>query len=183
MIKTIQKNIEYKNDEINFSLKKSISVPACTFFTTVSDVASYTTFLPFCSESTIFNEKLCPKGKIQADGTLVVGYGYVSDHYTSKIEIDDKNYTVKAKNKDGSVFNYLDVEWKFTPTSSSSCNYDFNCRFKLGNSFYRFLARTAFSTVSNLMSYSFERESLRKYEKSLKNFDMQKTHLINNNEL
>jgi len=132
-------------------------------FDTVKDVGNYKDFVPYCTSSEIKNET-----SHSSHARLVVGYGPVNEHYTSKLRYE-KPVFVEALCSDGKLFNSLNCMWKFKRVKSPDmCIIDFNVDFEFRSLFYSSLATMFFNEVVKTMVSAFEKEGKRRLALKIK---------------
>ena len=102
--------------------------------------------------------------KEHCNGTLHIGFGHISDKYTSRVIYDPSEQKIIAINLDGHVFSQMRSTWTFTDTTSfgsegmkNGTDYEFKIEYKMGNPIYSKVAKAAFPTVSKQMVEAFEK--------------------------
>ncbi|PLB45463.1 hypothetical protein P170DRAFT_333943, partial [Aspergillus steynii IBT 23096] len=113
---------------------RSLPYAPSGLFDVISSVELYSDFLPFLSASTVTHRD--PETGYPTRAFLTVGYGPVSETFTSKVDCDAKNWVVEARSgakfgvdsKDGQglfggifpgenegIFEYLSTRWELVP--------------------------------------------------------------------
>lgn len=93
-------------------------------FETISSVESYSQFLPFLSASTVTARD--PQTNYPTRAFLTIGYGPVSETFTSEVICDKARWVVEAKSgaKFGTgasegIFEFLSTKWSLVPLEES----------------------------------------------------------------
>jgi len=140
-----------------FNLKRTLpNTRAKDFLHVVENVQTYKEFLPYCYESTMSKYRV-NGGKKVGQGTLHIGFGPITDKYTSRVTVIPEDQVITATNQDGHVFRELKSRWKFSENEKGECVYEFNCRYIMGNPLYSSVAKAVFGKVSEQMADSFEK--------------------------
>ncbi|KAL4804862.1 hypothetical protein BDV18DRAFT_142692 [Aspergillus unguis] len=74
---------------------RTLAYPPKPLFNVISSVESYSDFLPFLTASTVTARD--PETGYPSQGVLTVGYGPLSETFTSKVICDDKAWVVEAR--------------------------------------------------------------------------------------
>lgn len=85
-------------------------------FDVVADVSNYKHFVPWCKDSTMISTDANSK-MMRAE--LLVGYGIFNQKYVSEIELTRPS-TIKVFSKETKLFEFLNTEWKFTPSQTKT---------------------------------------------------------------
>ncbi|GKZ69173.1 hypothetical protein CBS63078_3847 [Aspergillus niger] len=105
---------------------RTLPHPPAPLFDIISSVESYSSFLPFLTASTVTHRD--PTTNYPTRAFLTVGYGPLSETFTSKVTCDPENWVVEAQSgakygvgkKDGQgfpgedegLFEYLSTRWE-----------------------------------------------------------------------
>ncbi|WVQ66112.1 uncharacterized protein L199_004290 [Kwoniella botswanensis] len=125
--------IETDGEEQRFHARKILPYSQVQLYSLVSDVPSYSSFIPFCNSSTVLS-KPSTEGNINrqwkewAPGTepfevlaeLAVGFGGLEERYVSKVKgVPFESVTATASSQTP-LFKSLITRWSFSPASSIS---------------------------------------------------------------
>jgi len=121
-------------------------------FNIVADVSSYSSFVPWCKQSTVLSRT----GPSSLTAELVVGFGLFKEKYTSEVVMSAPK-SVVATSKQVNLLEFLRTEWTFTPTSDpSSCWVTFNIDFKFKSDMYTRVSDLFLQEVVDNMVAAFE---------------------------
>ncbi|PWN22978.1 hypothetical protein BCV69DRAFT_103874 [Microstroma glucosiphilum] len=160
---------EYKDSKV---LRYSSS----ELYKIVSDVNSYSSFLPFCAGSTIkgpapplegdalaTSDKVTsrPDHRVLAD--LTVGFKSFKETYTSVVEMKENEW-VAATALPHPLFQHLSTRWTFHPLpDGSSTRIDFSLDYAFSSPIYSALAGGIFKELSTKMMNAFEERAVEVY--------------------
>ncbi|KAL2216706.1 hypothetical protein M432DRAFT_633878 [Thermoascus aurantiacus ATCC 26904] len=112
---------------------RTLPYPPAPLFRVVASVESYSQFLPFLTESTVTARD--PRTGYPTRAYLTVGYGPLSETFTSRVDCDEENWVVEARSgaefagqaspdgepfpgSDEGVFDYLSTRWELVPLAA-----------------------------------------------------------------
>lgn len=131
--------------------RKLLRVPIEHIYGVVSDVAQYKQFVPWCTNSTIIEQK---DGFLRAE--LAVGFKYLNEKYISEVTLDQPNSVVAISNQAG-MFEFLRSQWKFAPASDPKNTWvTFQIEFKFTSSLYNEISELFMQEVVKQMVKAFE---------------------------
>ena len=154
--------ITTNGDQLTYKITRSVPYKTSKFISTVKQVNEYQEFLPFCeiSKMSPFRERHLRE---EAQGTLHIGFGSITDKYTSRVIYSPDKNEIKALNLDGNVFKKMSSNWTFKDTTSfgeagleHGTEYTFQIDCTFGNPIYSKIGKAAFPKVSEMMVKSFE---------------------------
>ncbi|CAK39689.1 uncharacterized protein An07g09240 [Aspergillus niger] len=87
---------------------RTLPHPPAPLFDIISSVESYSSFLPFLTASTVTHRD--PTTNYPTRAFLTVGYGPLSETFTSKVTCDPENWVVEAQS--GAKYGYLSTRWE-----------------------------------------------------------------------
>jgi len=91
-------------------------------FRIITDVDSYSKFLPLCSSSKVIRRSDCGKA---FDASLSVGLPpFLSENYISRVHFDQEKMTVITKSIKSSMFDSLKSSWKLKAIPADNRNKD-----------------------------------------------------------
>ncbi|KAL1957582.1 hypothetical protein VTO42DRAFT_5693 [Malbranchea cinnamomea] len=152
---------------------RTLPLPPLPLFRTISSVEAYGEFLPFLTASTVTARDRVTGYPSRA--YLTVGYGPLSETFLSKVECDEKNWTVCArsgerafkdeqgnKEGDGGIFEYLDTMWKLTPLEGRAIGMertrvDLSVNFKFRSAVHAAMMSAVEGQVAGMMIEAFEK--------------------------
>lgn len=129
-------------------------------YSVVADVKNYKHFVPFCKKSHILVTK---DAYMKAE--LEIGFPPIVESYTSHVTLMEP-YLVNARCVDGTLFEFLETNWKFSPglkSNAQSCIIDFSIRFEFKSLFHSHVALMFFEKLVNQMEWAFITEAKRRY--------------------
>lgn len=111
-------------------------------FEIVSDLSDYPRFIPNCKAMEVRADPAANGADIRL-AKMTLYFGPITQAYTSRVTIDDKALTIKAKAVDG-PFAYLDSVWSFEQEGMGT-RVRFEIDFKISNPFIAAIAEPAFA--------------------------------------
>ncbi|KAL6230216.1 hypothetical protein BDW75DRAFT_234573 [Aspergillus navahoensis] len=97
---------------------RTLPYPPSPLFNVISSVESYAEFLPFLTASTVTARD--PNTRYPTQAYLTVGYGPLSETFTSKVDCDRERWIVEARSGERfGIFEYLSTRWELVPESAS----------------------------------------------------------------
>ncbi|PLB39124.1 ubiquinone-binding COQ10-like protein [Aspergillus candidus] len=152
-------------------------------FTVISSVESYSEFLPFLTASTVTARD--PATGLPSRAFLTVGYGPLSETFTSQVDCDRANWTVEARSgarfgvdsKDGQsqnslssvfpganegIFEYLSTRWELLPLEETGpggrpqTRVQLEIRFEFRNQFHAAVMGAVEGQMAGAMIAAFE---------------------------
>nr|CEL67531.1 TPA: Coenzyme Q-binding protein COQ10 homolog B,mitochondrial [Neospora caninum Liverpool] len=150
--------------------RRLVGVTPQEYFSVVKDVAKYHEFVPWCKESRIVKPPVGGNdGRESFEAELVVGFGLVSDRYTSRVSSQcppasaassrsSSPFRVTVDAADSSVFKTLVNCWEFRPLPgcTRSCSVDFTIEFEFNSSLHQHLAGLFLNDVAATMGRCFD---------------------------
>ncbi|OJJ56345.1 hypothetical protein ASPSYDRAFT_156235 [Aspergillus sydowii CBS 593.65] len=133
-------------------------------FEVISSVESYATFLPFLNSSTVTARDKETGYPTQA--YLTVGYGPLSETFTSKVDCDSEKWVVEARSGEKfGIFEYLSTKWELVPESGSAAGTSgdprttvkLEIRFEFKNPLYATMMGAVEGQMAGVMIEAFER--------------------------
>lgn len=118
-------NNNNNNDNNTVTATRTLPYPPEPLYKVISSVESYAQFLPFLTASTVTARD--PKTNAPTRAFLTVGYGPLTETFTSEVRCDKSNWVVEAKsgarfadtsNPAGAmegVFEFLNTKWMLRP--------------------------------------------------------------------
>ena len=122
-------------------------------YAVVSDVEKYPEFLPWCRGLRVLSREQV-KGNDVMRAEMLVGFGALSEHYTSRVVLDPGACTVDVTQIEG-VFRQLETHCRFTP-KGEGCQVDFSIVFEFKSRLLNAVAGKAFENVLLQMTDAFE---------------------------
>ena len=106
-----------KAKPVSYVEKRVLRTSPMHLLNIISDVDSYSQFLPQCTHSRILRRSSCGT---MFDATLTVGLPpLLSEKYVSRVKVDTNAMTVEARSIRSSLFDSLKSRWKLRPVSAS----------------------------------------------------------------
>ncbi len=92
-------------------------------FAVVADVESYPKFLPLCEALTVVERKEKQGGGAELTATMSVGYGSITEKFTTDVLLDPAAGLIRVRHRDG-PFAHLENEWRFV-AGDGGCDVQF----------------------------------------------------------
>ena len=106
-----------KAKPVSYVEKRVLRTSPMHLLNIISDVDSYSQFLPQCTHSRILRRSNCGT---MFDATLTVGLPpLLSEEYVSRVKVDKEEMTVEARSIRSSLFDSLKSRWKLRSVSTS----------------------------------------------------------------
>jgi ribosome-associated toxin RatA of RatAB toxin-antitoxin module len=106
-----------KASPVSYVEKRVLRTSPMHLLNIISDVDSYSQFLPQCTHSQILRRSNCGT---MFDATLTVGLPpLLSEEYVSRVKVDTEAMTVEARSIRSSLFDSLKSRWKLRPVLAS----------------------------------------------------------------
>jgi coenzyme Q-binding protein COQ10 len=125
-------------------------------FDLVADLAAYPRFIPNCKAMEL---RPAPDGATLAK--MTIGFGPLTQSYTSRVVADPAARTILAKAVDG-PFAYLDSQWSFSPEGEGT-RVRFDIDFKFSNRLIAAAAEPAFARKQDEIMEAFAEEADRRF--------------------
>lgn len=125
----------------------------------VADLKTYPQFVPNCSSMDVERDRGQP-GDVRM-ARMKIKFGPIKQSYTSRVDINRDNKTVRARAIDG-PFSHLDSVWSFVADDEGTC-VRFNIDFAISNPFIAAAAEPAFAHKQEEIVDAFMDEARRRY--------------------
>lgn len=128
--------------------KSRVSVYSCEqMFNIVNDVARYSEFVPYCTES-----KVCHRDEDEVQATLVIAAAGMSKSFTTHNRLQH-NKMIEIRLIDG-PFSHLEGFWRFDEIPEG-CQISFDLEFEFSGRMLSMLLGPLFDQITNKMVDSF----------------------------
>ncbi len=139
------------------SFERHVSHVPERMFDLVSDLEDYPRFLP-----NVRRMDVTPvSGDTVLDARMTIGFGPITQAYTSRVTLDAAARTISADSHD-SPFAYLHSKWSFEPEGQGT-RVRFDIRFKISNMLIAAIAEPAFAAKQEEIIEAFIDEADRRY--------------------
>lgn len=122
-------------------------------FDLVSNIDSYSEFLPWCNDSKVIKREIKDNEEVVI-ADLEIGYDQFVYTYRSEVCLSSDKSTIKVRNLDG-PFKYLENNWKFIELSNNSCEIHFDIDFELNITLFDILMKKFFDLAFQKMVEAF----------------------------
>ncbi|GFZ52359.1 hypothetical protein JCM24511_10132 [Saitozyma sp. JCM 24511] len=125
--------VETEGEEQRFHARKILPYTQAQLYTLVSDVPSYSAFIPFCTSSTVLNSAPGPAPHrtivddwkptdqpFDVEAELRVGFGGLEERYISRVVGRPFESVTATASGDSPLFKSLMTTWSFSPASPLS---------------------------------------------------------------
>lgn len=129
-------------------------------FEIVADLSDYPRFIPNCKAMEVRKDPAAGDADVRL-ARMTLSFGPITQAYTSRVALDDKELTIKAKAVDG-PFAYLDSVWSFEPEGMGT-RVRFEIDFKISNPLIAAVAEPAFAAKQVEIMQAFADEADRRY--------------------
>lgn len=129
-------------------------------FEIVADLSDYPRFIPNCKAMEVRPDPTAKETDTRL-AKMTLYFGPITQAYTSRVTLDDKALTIKAKAVDG-PFAYLDSVWSFE-SEGMGTRVRFEIDFKISNPFIAAVAEPAFAAKQDEIMQAFADEADRRY--------------------
>ena len=92
-------------------------------FALIAQIEDYPKFLPLCEDLTVRRREQ-RDGKEVLTATMVVGYKFLRESFTTQVSLDPSSRTILIAYLDG-PFSFLENRWHFVPLGEKACEVDF----------------------------------------------------------
>ncbi|KAL4952851.1 dehydrase and lipid transport-domain-containing protein [Aspergillus filifer] len=128
-------------------------------FAVISSVESYSQFLPFLTASTVTARD--EKTGLPSQAFLTVGYGPLSETFTSKVECKPEEGVVEARSDEG-IFEYLSTRWELVPEAAGEggeprTTVKLEIRFEFKSQLYASMMSAVEGQMAGIMIEAFEK--------------------------
>ncbi|KAF7590480.1 hypothetical protein BBP40_002825 [Aspergillus hancockii] len=153
---------------------RTLPYPPQSLYKVIASVESYSQFLPFLTASTVTHRD--PETGYPTRAFLTVGYGPLSETFTSKVQCDRSRWVVEARSgakfgidsKDGQtggsfpgategIFEYLSTKWELVPLENGSTKVDLEIRFEFRNQLHSAMMGAVEGQMAGVMIEAFEK--------------------------
>ncbi|KAG2419275.1 hypothetical protein HFD88_004070 [Aspergillus terreus] len=152
---------------------RKLAYPPAPLFDVIASVESYSQFLPFLTESTVTARD--PETGYPSRAFLTVGYGPLSETFTSRVDCDRARWVVEARSgakfgvdsKDGQdpsgfpganegIFEYLSTKWELVPRGAQT-EVRLQIRFEFRSQFHAMMMSAVEAQMAGVMIEAFEK--------------------------
>ncbi len=133
------------------SFEKSILVQhgASQMYSLVDDIESYPEFLPWCSNSKVFN-----RGLEHVDASLTIDFHGVRQEFITRNNISLRPHTMEINLIKG-PFKSLHAKWQFQDLGEKACRVDFLIEYSFANIILRNLMGPVFKVITSSLVDAF----------------------------
>jgi coenzyme Q-binding protein COQ10 len=137
-----------------YETKHLVAHSADDMFALIAKVEDYPKYLPLC-------EALRVKRRERRDGreilvaTMRVGYGLMSESFTTEITLDPAARTIHVEYLDG-PFSHLENRWRFHPRGEGRCEVDFYIAYSFRSRLFERLVGGLFDKAVQKYTDAFE---------------------------
>jgi coenzyme Q-binding protein COQ10 len=141
------------------SLERHVPYPPERMYALVNSLEDYPRFLPNCRDMRVKRDSGAVSDVRYA--RMTIGFGPVTQAYTSRVEADPEAHTITARAVDG-PFSHLDSKWRFVPEGAGT-RVRFDISFHIANPLLAAVAEPAFAAKQDEIMDAFVEEADRRY--------------------
>ncbi|CBF80957.1 ubiquinone-binding COQ10-like protein [Aspergillus nidulans FGSC A4] len=140
---------------------RTLPYPPSPLFNVISSVESYAEFLPFLTASTVTARD--PETRYPTQAYLTVGYGPLSETFTSKVDCNRESWVVEARSGERfGIFEYLSTRWELVPETASEggdarTTVNLEIRFEFKSQLYASMMSAVEGQMAGIMIEAFEK--------------------------
>jgi coenzyme Q-binding protein COQ10 len=138
-----------------YETRHPVAHSAEEMFALVARVEDYPKFLPLCEELTVKRREQMHDGKEMLIATMTVGYGMISESFTTKVHLDPPARTILVEYLDG-PFTFLENRWHFQPAGQGACEVEFYIAYAFRSRLFERLVGGLFAKAVERYTSAFE---------------------------
>ncbi|KAF8449875.1 dehydrase and lipid transport-domain-containing protein [Kalaharituber pfeilii] len=148
------------------SATRTFPYPYTSLYRLISDISSYSTFLPYCLSSTVISRHPTNQSPVLAD--LRVGFSLFDETFRSKVTCNPPR-SVEADSSGSELFEVLKTRWEIVPLEDEGvrqvpqadgrAKVSLDIEFKFTNPVYAALTKSVVPKVAEAMVDAFEKRA------------------------
>ncbi|OJJ35639.1 hypothetical protein ASPWEDRAFT_97966, partial [Aspergillus wentii DTO 134E9] len=163
------------NNNRTLTASRTLPYPPQGLYKVISSVESYSQFLPFLTASTVTARD--PESNYPTRAFLTIGYGPLSETFTSRVDCDEGKWVVEARSgakfgvdskmgQEGldfpganeGIFEYLSTRWELVPSvDGRSTRVDLEIQFEFRNQMHAMMMSAVEGQMAGVMIEAFEK--------------------------
>ena len=124
-------------------------------FALVANVEDYPKFLPLCEALKVVRREEGPGGKDMLVATMTVGYGMISESFSTRVHLDRAARSILVEYLDG-PFSLLENRWHFEPAGAHACAVGFYIAYAFRSRLFERLVGGLFAKAVERYTGAFE---------------------------
>ena len=137
-----------------YETKHPVAHSADDMFTLIAKIEDYPKFLPLCEDLTVRRREQ-RDGKDVLTATMVVGYKFLRESFTTQVTLDPSSRTILIAYLDG-PFSFLENRWHFVPLGEKACEVDFYIAYSFRSHMFERLMGGLFDKAVHKYTDAFE---------------------------
>jgi len=138
----------------HFQTTRRVNHPARAMFDLVIDAERYPEFVPYCTGLKILRRGVAPDGRKTMVAAMTVGYGPISETFTTRVTIDEDKLKLLIQYVDG-PFRHLENRWTFVDTGGNTSDVQFFIDYSFKSRAFELLAGSVFDRLFRKMADAF----------------------------
>jgi coenzyme Q-binding protein COQ10 len=137
-----------------YETKHPVAHSAEKMFALVARVEDYPKFLPLC-DRLVVKRREHQDGKEVLVAAMTVGYGMISESFTTKVHLDPAARQILVEYLDG-PFTFLENRWHFQPDGPGACDVEFYIAYAFRSRLFERLVGGLFAKAVKRYTSAFE---------------------------
>jgi coenzyme Q-binding protein COQ10 len=138
-----------------YETKHPVAHSAEEMFALVANVEDYPKFLPLCEDLKVIRREEDRDGRDVLVATMTVGYGMISESFTTRVHLDRSARSILVEYLDG-PFTFLENRWHFQPTGPGSSEVAFYIAYAFRSRLFERLVGGLFGKAVERYTSAFE---------------------------
>ena len=139
-----------------FTIHKTLPYNKAALFKVISDIDSYKTFVPFCTDSQVTHKSADTQLPTQAD--LKVGFKQYEESFTSRVRCTPDS-RVEAVASDHPLFKKLVAAWRLSADQEGACQVHLDIEYQFTNPLYGAVSAAVVPKVAGQVLEAFEKHA------------------------
>lgn len=137
-----------------YQTTRRVKHPARQMFDLVIDAERYPEFVPYCTGLKVLRRSVAPDGRKTMVAAMTVGYGPISETFTTRVTMDEEKLKLLIQYVDG-PFRRLENRWTFVDTGADSSEVGFFIEYSFKSRAFELLAGSVFERLFRKMADAF----------------------------
>ena len=138
----------------HYQTTRRVNHPARQMYDLVLDAERYPEFVPYCTGLKVLRRSVAPDGRKTMVAAMTVGYGPISETFTTRVTMDEDRLKLLIQYVDG-PFRHLENRWSFVETGPDSSQIEFFIDYSFKSRTFELLAGSVFERLFRKMADAF----------------------------